>query len=256
MQFANSENERRNSETPMKRTPQSAKMFVGLVAVCALAFLVSGLMRWESVNLVRFACFMVLTMAASRMKVSLPGLNGNMSVNLPFMLLAALELSLGEALLVAAASTAVQCLPKGGKRMAAIQVVFNISLIVNAIGLAHLVAVKSALVGGVPAKSVLMGAAALTFFMVNTFAVATILSLAEGANFVKTWKELALLTFPFFVLSAGLASMAATAVLFVGWQIPLAMFPVMAVTYASYKRYFATSRAETSQAFASSAAAD
>jgi hypothetical protein len=240
----------------MKRTPQSAKMFVGLVAVCALALLVGGLMRWESVNLVRFACFMVLTMAASRMKVSLPGLNGNMSVNLPFMLLAALELSFGEAILVAAASTAVQCLPKGGKRMAAIQVAFNISLIVNAVGAAHLVAVKSAMFGSVPAKSLVMGAAALAFFLADTIPVAIILGLAERSDIVKTWKELALLTFPFFVLSAGLASMAATAVMFVGWQIPLTIFPVMAITYASYKRYFATARAEASSAFASSAAAD
>jgi hypothetical protein len=240
----------------MKRTPQSAKMFVGLVAVCALAFLVSGLMRWESVNLVRFACFVILTMAASRMKVSLPGLNGNMSVNLPFMLLAALELSLGEAIIVAAASTAVQCLPKGGKRMSAIQVIFNLSLIVNAVGIAHLVTVKSAMFGSVPAKSVVLAAAALAFFVTNTIPVAIILGLAEGANVLKTWKELALLTFPFFVLSAGLASMVATAVLYVGWQIPLAMLPVMAITYASYKRYFATAHNEASQPFVSSAAAD
>lgn len=240
----------------MKRTPQTAKMFVGLVAVCALTFLLSGLMRWESVNLVRFACFVVLTMAASRMKISLPGLNGNMSVNLPFMLLAALELSLGEALLVAAASTAVQCWPRGGKRMAAVQVVFNISLIVNAIGVAHLVAVKSAMFGSVPAKSLVMGAAALAFFLADITPMAIILRLAERADIVSTWKELALLTFPFFVLSAGLASMAATAVHFVGWQIPLAIFPVMVIVYASYKRYFDTARTEASRALTSSAAAD
>lgn len=240
----------------MKRTPQSAKMFVGLVAAGALAFLVSGLMRWESVNLVRFACFVVLTMAASRMKISLPGLNGNMSVNLPFLLLAAMELSLGEAVLLAAASTGVQCLPKGGKRMAGIQVIFNISLIVNAIGVAHLVSMKAAMFGSIPAKSLVMAAAALAFFVVNTIPVAVILRLAEGAELSNTWKELALLTFPFFVLSAGLASMAATAVLFVGWQIPLAMFPVMALTYVSYKRYFAAANAEASHAFVSSTAAD
>ena len=241
----------------MKRTPQSAKMFVGLVAICALAFAASGLMHWESMNLVRFACFVVLTMAASRMKVSLPGLNGNMSVNLPFMLLAAIELSLGEALFVAAASTAVQCMPKGGKRMSAVQVIFNISLIVNAIGVAHLVATRAAMFGTVPAKSLIMAGAALAFFLVDTIPVAIILGLAEGVNVWNTWKELALLTFPFFVLSAGLASMAGTAVLYVGWQIPLAMFPVMAVTYASYKRYFSAARAEdASHAFVASAAAD
>jgi hypothetical protein len=242
----------------MKRTPQSAKVFVGLVAICALALMGFGLARWESVDLVRFACFVLLTMAASRMKVSLPGLNGNMSVNLPFMLLAALELSLPQALIIAFASTAVQCLPKGGKRMAAIQVIFNISLIVNAIGLSHLVAQQAAMAGSVPVKSLVLIAAAVAFFVADTVPVAIILGLAEGANVLKTWKEIVLLTFPFFVLSAGVVSMAATAVKIVGWQIPLAMFPVMASIHASYKRYFSPSaRAEAMPVHhVSSAAAD
>src|SRR3954465_2281458 len=123
----------------MKRTPQSVKSFVGLVAVCALALLGMGMMRWESMDLVRFAAFVIISMAASRMKISLPGLNGNMSVNLPFMRLGALELSLPEALIVALASTAVQCLPKNGKSMSTIQIVFSISLMVNGMGLALLV---------------------------------------------------------------------------------------------------------------------
>jgi hypothetical protein len=242
----------------MKRTPQSAKVFVGLVAACALALLGTGMMRWESVDLVRFAAFVILSMAASRMKISLPGLNGNMSVNLPFMLLAALELSLPEALIVALASTAVQCLPKNGKSMSAIQITFNISLIVNAIGLAHLVVERSTVFGSVPAKSLVLAAAALAFFVADTVPVAIILGLAERVNVLMTWKEIGLLTFPFFVMSAGLTSMAATAAHFVGWYVPLAIFPVMAVTYASYKRYFSqTVRAEANVTpFASSAAAD
>jgi hypothetical protein len=240
----------------MKRTPQSAKVFVGLVAICALGFMGFGFARWESVDLVRFACFVLLSAAASRLKISLPGLNGNMSVNMPFMLLAALELSLPEALLVAATSTAVQCLPKGGKRMSAIQVVFNISLIVNAIGLAHLVAQQSTMFGSAPAKSLVLLAAAVTFFLADTVPVAIILGLAEGANVLKTWKEIALLTFPFLVLSSGVVSMAATAVKFVGWQIPLAIFPVMAAIYASYKRYFAQAKSGGLQEFHLSAAAD
>ena len=171
------------------------------------------------------------------MKVSLPGLNGNMSVNLPFMLLAALELSLPQALIVAAVSTAVQCLPKNGKSMTALQVVFNISTIVNAVAVAHLLA-HSSYGTAAPAKSLLLAASAAGFFLLDTFSVAIVIGLAEGAPVLKTWKEIVLLSFPYCVLSSGLASMAATAMMFVAWYIPLAMFPVMALTYASYKRYF------------------
>lgn len=242
----------------MKSTPQSAKVFVSLVAACALVLMGFGLLRWESADLVRFACFVILSAAASRMKLSLPGLNGNMSMNVPFMLLAALELSLAESLVVAFLSIAVQCMPKDGKRMSVLQIVFNMALVVNAIGMAHLVVQHASLLGSLPAKSMVLAASALAFFLCNTIPVALILGFAEKANVVKTWKEICLLTFPYFVLSAGVVSMAATAVHFVGWQIPLALFPVMALTFASYKRYFAqpTQLASMPGPFHSSAAAD
>jgi hypothetical protein len=240
----------------MRSTPQSAKVFVGLVAAVALVLMGFGLLRWESADLVRFACFVLLSAAASRMKLSLPGLNGNMSMNVPFMLLAALELSLAESLVVAFVSIAVQCVPKNGKSMSALQVVFNIALIVNAIGAAHFVVQRAALLGTLPAKSLVLAASALAFFFFNTIPVAVILGFAEKANVVKTWRDIFLLTFPYFVLSAGVVSMAATAVHFVGWQIPLALFPVMALTYASFKRYFAPSVQVASIPGPFSAAAD
>jgi hypothetical protein len=242
----------------MKRIPQSAKVFVGLVALCALASLGIGMMRWESLDLVRFGCFVVLSMAASRMKVSLPGVNGNMSVNMPFMLLAALELSLPEALIVAAASTAVQCLPKNGKNMTALQVVFNISTIVNAVAVAHFLAHSHFGMANMPPKSLLLAGASVGFMVLDTLPVAIIIGLAEGAPVFHTWKEIILLSFPCFVLSSGLASMAATATVFVRWYVPLALFPVMALTFASYRRYFV--RAVDAEfmmgPYASSAAAD
>ena len=242
----------------MKRIPQSAKVFVGLVALCALVTLGAGMMRWESENLVRFACFVVCSAAASRMKVSLPGLNGNMSVNLPFMLLAALELSLPQALIVAFVSTAVQCLPKNGKSMAAIQVIFNIATIVNAVGIAHLLAHSTLGMSGAPAKSLLLAAAAAGFILFDTLPVAIIIGLAEGAPVFKTWKEILLMSFPYFVMSAGLASMAATASMYVAWYVPMALFPVMAMTFASYRRYFVRPAAvfSISEAYHSAAADD
>lgn len=242
----------------MKRIPQSAKIFVGLVALSALVNLGMGMMRWESVDLLRFGCFVVLSAAASRMKVSLPGLNGNMSVNLPFMLLAALELSLPQALIVAAVSTAVQCLPKNGKSMTPIQVLFNISTIVNAVAVAHLLAHSHFGMSAAPAKSLLLAASAAGFFLLDTFSVAIVIGLAEGSSVLNTWKEIVLLSFPYCVLSAGLASMAATAMMYVAWYVPLALFPVMVLTFASYKRYFVRPAQVESlhQSFAASAAAD
>src|SRR5262249_19619560 len=98
--------------------------------------------------------------------------------------------------------------------------------------------------GSTQAKLLVLLAGAGTFFVADTVPVAIILGLAEGAHVLKTWKEIALLTFPFLVLSSGVVSMAATAAKFLGWEIPLAMFPVMAMTYFSFRRYFAGTKAE------------
>jgi hypothetical protein len=142
--------------------------------------------------------------------------------------------------------------------MTALQVTFNISLIVNAIGVAHLVAHQAALASTLPGRTVALVAAAVAFFLVDTVPVAIILGLAEGVNVFQTWKEIALLTFPFFVLSAGVVSMAAAAVKIVGWQIPLAIFPVMALIFVSYRRYFSwnASLEAVHEPFTSAAAAD
>jgi hypothetical protein len=256
---ANSENKKEREKSYfMKRIPQSAKLFVGLVALCALGCLGFGIMRWESFDFVRFGCFLVISMAASRMKVSLPGVNGNMSMNMPFMLLAALELNLPEALIVAAAATAVQCLPKNGKSMTALQVVFNISTIVNAVAVAYILSHSHFGMPQMPPKALLLGAAGVGFMLMDTLPVAIIIGLAEGAPVLKTWKDILLLSFPCFVMSAGLATMAATAILFVAWYVPLALFPVMAITYASYRRYFVnTARADfMNEQYVSLAAAD
>src|SRR6202050_3048088 len=55
---------------------------------------------------------LALAAATSRMKVKLPGIDGNMSVNLPFLLMAVVNLSALAAVLIACTYTGVQCWPK------------------------------------------------------------------------------------------------------------------------------------------------
>src|SRR6201982_2977874 len=72
----------------------------------------------------------VLALAAvtSRMKVKLPGINGNMSVNLPFLLTAVVSLSAVEAVVVTCVSTAVQCWPRKDAKFNPQQMMFNLSM--------------------------------------------------------------------------------------------------------------------------------
>src|SRR5205823_4761832 len=78
--------------------------------------------------------------------------------------------------------------------------------------------------------------AAAAFFIANTVPVSLVLWLAEGAHPVNTWLEIAHLTVPYYVLSAGVA------VIFNGihnpsiWPSALPLFAVMLLIYASFRR--------------------
>jgi hypothetical protein len=76
------------------------------------------------------------------------------------------------------------------------------------------------------------------FFLVNTLPVATIISLAEGAGWMSTWSSIIELSFPFYLACTGLMSIVSAVSRPAGWQMPLAVLPVMLVMYRSFRVYF------------------
>ena len=82
------------------------KIFIG--AMMAAAIITASYAGLLSHTLHTYFALAVLALAAvtSRMKVKLPGINGNMSVNLPFLLTAVVSLSSVEAVVVTCVSTA------------------------------------------------------------------------------------------------------------------------------------------------------
>jgi len=80
---------------------------------------------------------LALAAATSRMKVKLPGIEGNMSVNLPFLLMAVINLSAVEAILIAGLSTVVQCW-RTEKKFRPEQMLFNVSMMAFAASMANL----------------------------------------------------------------------------------------------------------------------
>lgn len=222
----------------MKNMTISAKLFISAIAGAGLATLGSGLMHWECKDLARFLSFLVIALVASRLKVKLPGTNGNMSVNLPFILMALVVLSFSETVLIAAASALVQGLPTRGKSLKPVQALFNVSTLVLGVTAAEFVYKHSAVIPSLAAKSLLLALAGAAFLVADTLPVAGVISLTEDLNLVKVWREMLEMTFPYFTLSAGVAAIAATATRYVGWQTPLLVLPVMLASYVSFKRYF------------------
>src|SRR5450755_5093974 len=115
----------------MRTRPQSwremsvaPRFFVAVVVLCGTAVMTYAVLHGKSDNPIKFFCYLVVALAASRLKVNLPGITGTMSVNFLFLLLGVLELSLSEAMALGCAAVVVQCFDRD--RPIPIQVAFNV----------------------------------------------------------------------------------------------------------------------------------
>jgi len=180
-----------------------------------------------------------LAAATSRMKIKLPGINGNMSVNLPFLLMAVVNLSALEAIVIASLSTVVQCWPKLDAKFKPEQMLFNVSMMAFAASVANLIWNAGWLGKTAWASEPLMLASATAaFFLGQTAPVAGIIKVAEGAAIRRIWLGIVQLSFPYYVLSAGITSMVNLVSHHFGWQAALVVFPVMYGIHRSYRLYF------------------
>ncbi|MFZ0733551.1 MAG: hypothetical protein WAM79_14605 [Candidatus Sulfotelmatobacter sp.] len=231
----------------MNHTRQT-KTFIGAMTVAAAAM--AGYAAFASHTPHIYLTLAVLALAAgtSRMKVKLPGIDGNMSMNLPFLLTAVVNLSIAEAAIVACASTAVQCWPRKGTKLNAQHVTFNLSMMILASSLASLIFhadwLRNSQLDSAPFGLVL---ATITLFLGQTAPVAGIIAVSEGKAAGSVWWNIAQLSFPYYVVSAGVTSMVQAMSSHLGWGLALAVFPVMYGIHRSYRLYFGK-LAETLQA--------
>jgi hypothetical protein len=230
----------------MMNNTRQIKTFIG--AMMLAAGISAGYAGFESHSLHTYFALTVLALAAvtSRMKVKLPGVNGNMSVNLPFLLTAVLNLSTAEAVVVTCISTVVQCWPRKNAKLDPQQMAFNVSMMAFASCLASLMFHAQwlrAMQWSSPTPGLVL--AATTFFLGQTAPVAAIVALSEGKATRQIWWSLAHLSFPYYVVSAGVTSMVQAVGSHLGWGLVLATFPVMYGIHRSYRLYFGK-MAETS----------
>src|ERR1700733_9635387 len=114
-------------ETTMNNTRQT-KIFIGAMMMAAAATAgYAGFVSHTTHPLFALAVLALAT-ATSRMKVKLPGINGNMSVNLPFLLTAVVNLSAAEAVAITCVSTVAQCCPQKSAKFKPEQMAFNVSM--------------------------------------------------------------------------------------------------------------------------------
>ena len=137
---------------------------------------------------------------------------------------------------MAASSIFVQSVPRGPHKFRPVQVLFNVSTGVVAAELGWQAFHRGSALHFNPALPLLLGCAA--YFFASTIPVAVIISLTENRKAFLTWSEIVHLSFPYYVASTGLASIAAAIGGHANWPMLIGMSLVMFVTYRSYRVYF------------------
>jgi hypothetical protein len=223
----------------MKYNTRQTQTFIAVMVGAAIAGTTYAGLASHTLHASYALAVLALAAATSRMKIKLPGIDGNMSVNLPFLLMAVVNLSAVEAVFIACVSTMVQCWPKAGGKFKPEQMLFNVSMMAFATSMANLLWNAGWLGKAAWASEPLMLASTTAaFFVGQTAPVAGIIKLAEGAALRRIWINIVQLSFPYYVLSAGMTSMVNMVSHHFGWRTALVVFPVMYGIFRSYQLYF------------------
>ena len=226
----------------MKTRPQSwremsaaPRFFIAVVVFCGSIVLAYSMLHCKSESPLKFFCYLVIALAASRLKVNLPGITGTMSVNFLFVLLGVLELSLSETVALGCAAVVVQCFDRRD-RAVPIQVAFNVCSTALAIAVTF-TSYRYSLAHVVNNPSTLLFFAACVYFVGNTLPVAAVISLTERRLLRKIWAECYFWSFPYYLVGAGVAGMMSWLHVFTDWQTSLLTLPVVYLIYRSYRLY-------------------
>ena len=167
-----------------------ARIYVWIIGLMGSAVVLSNLLRWESSDLIRFACFFLVALFAAGLRVGVKSGHGAaLPINILFVLIGIMELSLPETIVIAGATSAIQCLQVLTGPSRNFLTFFNISSIATATWITHFVYFHPLLqlnFAGAPARLI---AAATVFYLFNTFPVAAVISLTEHKSLRQLWRE-------------------------------------------------------------------
>jgi len=215
------------------------RAFIGFMLVLA-GFSASLAWHVPSDHWIRFSVYLVVVLLSSGMKVALPKGDGTMSVNFPFILLCVVQLSPGQAMMLACLSVFAQCRIRVLKPFTFVQIAFNLANVANSTMAAWLTFKISTRwhVELAPA----LAAAAVAYFFANTVAVSLVIGWSKGESPLKLWKREFPWYLPFYLVGAVLAAIAYVIGERWGWTTSLLLIPMVYTIYRAYQSQLAVHR--------------
>jgi diguanylate cyclase (GGDEF)-like protein/putative nucleotidyltransferase with HDIG domain len=215
--------------------PAGAQTFVISVIVAGTACLLQAAIRPSSRNIAEFICYLGITILASRLRVTLPGITGTLSVNFLFILVGIAELGYAEALTLGAVSMLAQSVFPG--RPTSIQLTFNICAGALSTAAAYAVYHNPLWLDPFGSKPVLLCLTASTYFIVNAGCIAVVISFSEQKPLLKILVDCYFWSFPYYLVGAGIAGAISWVNQSFNWETSLLFVPAIYVIYRSYRLY-------------------
>ena len=219
----------------MKPSRGLPRTFLALVTVIGLLAVLRPLGQAPDNWSARFACYLLLALLSSGLKVSLPNVTGTLSVSFLFILAGMAELGPFETMAIGLGSALVQIFWGAKRRPALHQVVFNLGSIAIAIRCAEIAMHAAAALGiGLPFQLL---CATLAYFFTNTVPIAIAIAMTEKRQLYTVWKECYFWALPYYLLGAALVCVLHWVNQNLGWEFSLLAMPVAWVVYRSYRLY-------------------
>jgi diguanylate cyclase (GGDEF)-like protein/putative nucleotidyltransferase with HDIG domain len=218
----------------------AARFYIGLTIAAGAAGVGFAVFNWYSPDPLRFLAYLVVALLASRLRVRLPGITGMMSVNYVFVLLAILDCSYPETILLACLVMIAQTSWRNGQGV--LHMAFNCTSTAIAATAAYSVYQLGERVGN--KLPLTIAATASAYFVLNSISVSGVVALTEHKRLFRTWKECYFWSFPYYLLGAGLAAGISWSNRRFGWQTSVLALPVIYFIYRSYRLYLGKLEAE------------
>jgi diguanylate cyclase (GGDEF)-like protein/putative nucleotidyltransferase with HDIG domain len=215
--------------------PFGAKAFIAMVIAAGTASLLQAAIHQSSRNIAEFLCYLGIAILASRLRVTLPGITGTLSVNFLFILVGVAELSYAEAMTLGALSMLAQSVYPN--RPKAIQLTFNVCAGSLSTALAYVVYHNVLINQIIESHPLVLCLAASTYFIVNAGSIAVVISVSEGKPLREILVGCYFWSFPYYLLGAGIAGAIGWFSRAFNWETSLLFVPAMYIIYRSYRLY-------------------
>jgi diguanylate cyclase (GGDEF)-like protein/putative nucleotidyltransferase with HDIG domain len=211
-----------------------------LIGWIGTAVAASSFLSWESSDLIRFACFLLVALIAAGLRVGVQSSTGtSMPINILFVLIGILELSLPETLVIAGTTTWIQCrqVLQGPSR--GFLTFFNVNSIWTATWIAHFVYSHPSLHLDLVSTPVRLVLASGIFYIFNTFPVASVIALAEHKSLRRIWRERYIWSFNFYVVGTAAAGLFSFVNIYLDWGYSMLALFFFYLVYKVYSMHLA-----------------